>query len=127
MVFPDIESGAGRKPMKNMAQDGNRTRRIIGTGGTLGACRQYQYLVRTPAPRGGSSRSVVLGSFSTARVVCERWRARAWFSSSSSSSFMKGALGEDRDIYRSTRVREENPKAKAGSHRRTDLKYMTLS
>ena len=69
-------------------------------------------------------RSVVLGSFSTARVVCERWSARAWFSSS--SSFMKGALGEDRDIYRSTRVREENPKAKAGSHRRTDLKYMTL-
>ena len=62
----------------------------------------------------------MLGSFSTARVVCERWRARAWFSSS--SSFMKGALGEDREIYRSTRVREENPKAKAGSHRRTDLK-----
>ena len=54
MVFPEFESGAGRKPMKNMAQGGNRTRRIIGTGGTLGAGRQYKYLVRTPAPRGGS-------------------------------------------------------------------------
>ncbi len=31
MVFPDIESGAGRKPIKNimMAQGGNRTRRLI--------------------------------------------------------------------------------------------------
>ena len=40
MVFPDIESGAGRKPMKTMAPGGPRTRRVIGTGGTLGVCRQ---------------------------------------------------------------------------------------
>ena len=40
--------------------------------------------------------------------------------------FYEGRFGEDRDIYRSTRVRVANPKAKAGSHRKTDLKYMML-
>ena len=78
--------------MKTMARGGPRIRRIIGTGGTLGARRQYEYLVRTPAPRGVARGSVVLGSCFIACVVCERWRARAWFSSS--SSFMKGALGK---------------------------------
>jgi hypothetical protein len=41
--------------------------------------------------------------------------------------FYEGRFGEDRDIYRSTRVRVADPKAKAGSHRKTDLKYMMLS
>ena len=43
--------------------------------------------------------------------------------------FYEGRFGEDRDIYPIV-VRgseRKNPKAKAGSHRRTDLKYMTLS
>jgi hypothetical protein len=41
--------------------------------------------------------------------------------------FYEGRFGEDRDSYRSTRVRVANPKAKAGSHRKTDLNYMMLS
>ncbi len=40
--------------------------------------------------------------------------------------FYEGRFGEDRD-NRSTRVRVENPKAKADSHRKTDLKYMIIS
>jgi hypothetical protein len=39
MVFPEFESGAGRKPMKTMARGGPRTRRILGAGGTLSSAR----------------------------------------------------------------------------------------
>ncbi len=84
--------------MKTMARGGPRTRRVIGTGGTLGACPQYEYLDRTPAPRGGSQRQVVLGSFLTSCVVCERWRACAWFSSS--SSLCEGHFGGAYVLYR---------------------------
>ena len=40
--------------------------------------------------------------------------------------FYEGRFGEDRDIV-VRGVRVANPKAKAGSHRKTDLKYMMLS
>ena len=69
MVFPEFESGAGRKPMKTMAWGGHRTRRILGAGGTLVACRQKEYLVRVPAHRGGIQRSVDVRKFFD-RVCC---------------------------------------------------------
>ncbi len=51
--------------------DSVRARRIQGDGGTLGARRQIKYLVRTPAPRGDSYRSVDRRKFSD-RVRCVR-------------------------------------------------------
>ena len=44
--------------MKTKARGGLRPRRIKSDGGTLGAYRQITYLVRMPAPRRGSLRSV---------------------------------------------------------------------
>ncbi len=44
--------GGGEDSFK--ARGGLRTQIILDDGGTLGACRQITYLVRTPAPRGGS-------------------------------------------------------------------------
>ena len=61
-------------------------------GGTLGACRQKEYLVMMLAPRGNiKGVSCFRKFFLTACIVCEWWCACAWFSSI--SSFMKGALG----------------------------------
>jgi hypothetical protein len=61
MGFQEFESGAGRKPMKTMARGGHRTWRIKGTstGGTLGASRQKEYLVRTPLLAGVVRGSVI--------------------------------------------------------------------
>jgi hypothetical protein len=51
--------------MKTKTRGGLRTRRIQDNGGTLGAYRQIEYLVRTPAPKlaGAVKGRLISGSF----------------------------------------------------------------
>jgi hypothetical protein len=55
MVFQELESGAGRKPMKTRpGEDFVHQEFKVMAARSLGAYHQKMYLVRPPAPRGGS-------------------------------------------------------------------------